>query len=198
MPGLRISKKAVGLMTPQFIVLYVLAAVVTLVFYLVLQGYAAQSTPQLVIENEVEVEQAYLADALISLPNWNSEQLCLAKSEMVDGKETIYPGLVQVSRLNDMQGKGRSPAGGGTRMCASMYRPYSLDSDAIIVIDRRDNLDWGAIVTDLENSNSWHLNTAETTAEGKNTVERTIAIEYPGSIVHAGKLQLWICEGECT
>jgi len=198
MPGLRISKKAVGLMTPQFIVLYVLAAVVTLVFYLVLQGYAAQSTPQLVIENEVEVAQSYLAEALISLPNWNAEQLCLAKSEILDGKETIYPGLVQKTRLDAMQAIGRDPASGGTRMCASMYRPYSLDSGKILLIDRRNNLDWGAIVTDLENSNSWHLNTAETTAEGKNTVERIIAIEYPTGVVHAGKLQLWICEEECA
>ncbi len=188
MPGLKKSKKAVGPMTPTFIVLYVLAAVVTLVFYLVIQGYAAQSTPALIVENEFEVQQNYITDALITLPNWGQEHMCLAKSEIIAEKEVIYPGLVPSWKLDEMQSKGRIPIDDASRMCLRMPRgtdPHSM------------TLDWGAIVNDSENTNGWHLNTIETTAEGKNTVERAIAIEYPNGVVHVGKLQLWVCERDC-
>jgi len=183
------SKKAVGLMTPQFIVLYVLAAVTMLVFYLVIQGYAAQSTPSLVIENEMELQQGYLADALITLPNWGQEHMCLAKSEMLDGKEVIYPGLVPSWKLDEMQSKGRiTIVDDANRMCLRMPRGSDVHSMT---------LDWGAIVNDSENTSGWKLNTIETTTEGKNTVERTIAIEYPNGVVHVGKMQLWVCAQDC-
>ena len=178
------SKRGVGPLTPQFIVLYVLAAIVTLIFYLVLQGYTAQSVPALIIENEKEINQDYLADILLTLPNWNDEQMCLAKSEETSSGEIIYPGLVPEWKLDEMRDAGRTDLG-GTRMCVTMP-------------NKNRNLDWGAIISDMENGNSWNLNTAETSADGKASVERLLAIEYPTGIVHVGRLQLWICKGSCA
>lgn len=183
------SKKAVGPLTPQFIVLYVLAAIVTLVFYLVMQGYAAQSVPRLVIENELEVNQEYLADLLVTLPNSNSQQFCLAKSTDTQQGEIIYPGLLPSTKLDAMQNAGRT-AGGGTRMCVTLP-----ENEGVYYAK---NLDWGAIVNDTERTNAvWHINTAATSAKGKSAVERLVAIEYPSGIVHTGKVQLWVCEGAC-
>ncbi len=166
------SKKGIGPLTPQFIVLYIVAAVLTLVFYLMITAYASQSMPKLVYANPLDLERDRMADAIVSLPAWDGYCGCLAKTVENSGKVIAFPGLVPTWKLDNM-----SANCGGDR--------YRKDDQDICVSATAElyggkGIYWTAEVTDLETGGNWTIRDEPADYRYKSmATPRYIAIEYP-------------------
>lgn len=172
-----LNKRGLGPFTLPEIVLYILSAVAMLIFILVLTGYAGSTVPKMVIPNEKQMLTNQVADALISLPNWDGECGCLAKSTITPEGEVIYPGLIQEWRLDEMA----SSTCIEKHFCTVQY-----------FVDRPESIYTYIWVNDLENGNSWAIQPSVHDVKGPR-VNRLVGIEYPDGRVHAGKMtvQIW-------
>lgn len=179
-----LNRRGLGPFTLPMIVLYIVSAVAMLIFVLVLLGYAGSTVPKMLIPNEGQLLANYIADALISLPNWDGECGCLAKSINTPQGEVIYPGLIPKWKLEKIQGTvGIDMCDSHTNFCTV---PYFIDQDrgAKIFLS----------VYDFENRNLWSVPyTTATICERNVSVNRLVAIEYENGIVHAGRLSVGVC-----
>ncbi len=169
------NRKGLGPFTLPEIVLYIVAAIAMLIFTLVLTGYAGKTVPKMSMPNERQLLANYVADALISLPNWDGECGCLAKSVSTPEGEVIYPGLIPEWKLESLDTDCR----GRKRFCTI---PYLIDKE------------WAGVfitVTDLETSPAkiWTTTRVSGSSESEDTkVYRLVGIEYEDGRVHAGKI----------
>lgn len=169
-----LNRRGLGPFTIPIILLHIVSAIVLLIFLLVLTGYVGVAVPKLSIANEEGLLSNYVADALISLPNWDGECGCLAKSTITPEGEVIYPGLIPLWKLEKINGIW-SKCHNEVRFCTV---PYFIDKEVAGV---------AIIVRDLENNGGW--NTWGGGSNGENsTVTRLVGIEYPDGRVHAGRL----------
>lgn len=166
------NRRGLGPFTLPEIVLYVVAAIAMLIFVLVLMGYAGSTVPRMVIVNEEQMLSNYMADAMVTLPNWDGECGCLAKSSNITGKEVIYPGLLPKWKLDKMTLNPNC----NEHICMI---PFFIDETAGAAIH--------VSVTDIE-TNTALMVVGQTSFKSNTSVTRLVAIEYPNGIVHAGRL----------
>lgn len=172
-----INRRGLGPFTLPMILLYIVSAVAMLIFILVLLGYMKSNVPRLFIPNEGQMLANYVADALISLPNWDGKCGCLAKSVNTPEGEVIYPGLLPTWKLEALRTNG----------CENFCTlPYFIDQTKAAKM-------W-IVVKDLDRDVVF-VGGSGTSDQENITITRLVAIEDEHGIVHAGRMSVSVYYG---
>lgn len=172
------NNRGLGPFTLPEIVLYIVSAIAMLIFLLVLMGYAGSTVPKMALVNEEQMLSNYATDAFVTLPNWDGDCGCFAKSENLFGSEIIYPGLIPSWKLDRLEALPRD----------CNYHACSVP----FFIDENQGAGIFIYVKDLETLADWenlYVNSFNTT---NLTINRFVGIEYPNGIVHAGRFSVTV------
>lgn len=175
-----LNKRGLGPMTLPKIVLYILCAIAFLIFLWVFTSYSGSTIPKMSIANGEEMITNYVADALVSLPNWDGECGCLAKSVSTPQGEIIYPGLIPSWKLDKMKILSAPNICTNVHFCAVPY-----------LTDKTKNVYFYVMVDDLDESAvsfEWGFGDEIAHSYAGPQISRLVAIEYPDGRIHAGKV----------